>query len=45
VSGRQFDLLTTDQVAPYMNGDRLYWWFSDKAIEEHTRHTLTLTPR
>jgi penicillin amidase len=45
VSGRQFDPLTTDQVAPYMNGDRLYWWFSDKAIEEHTRHTLTLTPR
>ena len=45
VSGRQFDPHTTDQVEPFMNGDKLYWWFSDKAIKEHTRHTLTLKPR
>jgi penicillin amidase len=44
VTGRQFDPHTTDQVEPYMNGDKVYWWFSDKAIEEHTRHTLTLNP-
>ena len=45
VSGRQFDPHTTDQIAPYMNGDKVYWWFSDKAIKEHTRHTLTLIPQ
>jgi penicillin amidase len=45
VSGRQFDPHATDQVAPFMNGDRLYWWFSDKAIKANTRHTLTLKPR
>jgi penicillin amidase len=44
VSGRQFDPQTTDQIAPYMNGEKIYWWFSDKAIKEHTRHTLTLKP-
>ena len=45
VSGRQFDPHTTDQIAPYMNGEKVYWWFSDKAIKEHTRHTLTLKPQ
>jgi penicillin amidase len=44
VSGRQFDPHTTDQIAPFMNGEKIYWWFSDKAIKEHTRHTLTLNP-
>jgi penicillin amidase len=45
VSGRQFDPHTTDQVAPYMSGEKVYWWFSEKAIKEHTRHTLTLNPQ
>ncbi len=45
VSGRQFDPHTTDQIEPYMNGEKVYWWFSDKAIKEHTRHTLTLKPQ
>jgi penicillin amidase len=45
VSGRQFDPHTTDQVEPFMNGDILYWWFSDNAIKAHTRHTLILKPR
>ena len=45
VSGRQFDPHTTDQIAPFMNGEKVYWWFSDKAIKEHTRHTLTLNPQ
>ena len=45
VSGRQFDPHTTDQIEPFMNGEKLYWWFSDKAIKEHTRHTLILKPR
>ena len=44
VTGRQFDPHTTDQVKPFMDGAKVYWWFSDKAIKEHTRHTLTLSP-
>jgi penicillin amidase len=44
VTGRQFDPHTTDQVVSYMNGEKRYWWFSDDAIKEHTRHTLTLSP-
>jgi len=27
-----------------MNGKKVYWWFSDKAIKEHTKDTLTLKP-
>jgi penicillin amidase len=45
VTGRQFDPHTTDQVESYMDGTKVYWWFSDKAIEEHTQHTLTLSPQ
>jgi penicillin amidase len=44
VAGRQFDPHTTDQVESFMNGNKVYWWFSDKAIREHTQHTLTLSP-
>ena len=45
VSARRFDSHFTDQVKPFMNGDKVYWWFSDKAIKEHTRHSLVLNPR
>ncbi len=44
VTGRQFDPHTTDQVQSFMDGNKAYWWFSDKAIKEHTKHTLTLSP-
>jgi penicillin amidase len=44
VTGRQFDPHTTDQVESFMDGSKAYWWFSDKAIEEHTKHRLTLSP-
>jgi len=44
VAGRQFDPHTTDQVESFMNGNKVYWWFSDKAINEHTENTLTLKP-
>jgi penicillin amidase len=44
VAGRQFDPHTTDQIKSFMNGAKVYWWFSDKAIKEHTQHTLTLNP-
>ena len=44
VSARRFDSHFKDQVKPFMNGDKVYWWFSDKAIKEHARHTLELNP-
>lgn len=44
VSGRTFDDHFTDQVDEYMDGDRLYWWFSDEAIEHHSEATLILDP-
>jgi len=44
VSGRLFDPHMKDQIRPYMNGDKVYWWFSDKAITAHGRHTLILRP-
>ena len=44
VSGREFDPHPTDQIESFMNGEKVYWWFSDRAIKEHTRHTLTLKP-
>jgi len=45
VTGRQFDPHTTDQVKSFMEGSKVYWWFSDKAIKEHTQHTLNLNPQ
>lgn len=45
VAGRQFDPHTTDQIKSFMNGAKVYWWCSDKAIKKHTQHTLTLNPR
>ncbi len=45
VSGRLFSPHQTDQVAAYMSGRKLYWWFSDKAIQEHAQHRLVLRPR
>ena len=44
VAGRQFDPHTTDQVESFMNGKKVYWWFSDEAIKEHTKDILTLKP-
>jgi penicillin G amidase len=45
VSARRFDSHFKDQVKPFMNGDKVYWWFSDKAIKEHARQALALSPR
>jgi penicillin amidase len=44
VTGRIFDSHTTDQIKAFINGDKLYWWFSDSAIQKHARHTLVLEP-
>jgi penicillin amidase len=45
VCGRTFNPHQTDQIKPYMNGDKVYWWFSDKAIKEHAKTILELKPQ
>jgi penicillin amidase len=44
VSGRQFDPHLKDQLEAWQSGEARYWWFSDDAIREHTRHELRLEP-
>ena len=44
VSGRVFHPHYKDQIAPFMKGEKRYWWFSDKAIQEHQQSVLLLTP-
>jgi len=44
VTGRTFHPNQKDQVKSYMSGEKMYWWFSDKAINEHAKSTLMLTP-
>lgn len=44
VTGRLFDPHTTDQIKPFIDGEVVYWWFSDKAIKAHAKHELTLMP-
>ena len=44
-SGRIFNPHYKDQVEPFMNGEILYWWFSDKAIREHAKAKLRLIPQ
>jgi penicillin amidase len=45
VCGRLFHAHTKDQVDAFMGGDKVYWWFSDKAIKEHSRTRLELVPK
>ena len=44
VTGRLFSPHHKDQVQSVMDGRRMYWWFSDEAIAEHTAHTVRLKP-
>ena len=44
-SARTFHAHQKDQIDAYMSGAPLHWWFSDKAIEEHTQSRLTLAPK
>ena len=45
VSGRQFAAHYWDQVTPFMNGEKRYWWFSDKEIGGHAKSEQRLAPR
>lgn len=42
VSGRILDKHYKDQTDAFMNGKKMYWWFSDEMIKAHTESTLTL---
>jgi len=44
VSGRLFDKHGKDQIESFINGDKVFWWFSDAAIKAHSRNTLVLKP-
>ena len=44
VSGRLFHPHYKDQIKAFINGEKRYWWFSDKAIQEHMKTTLLLQP-
>ncbi len=44
VTGRQFHRHFSDQIAPFLQGEEVYWYFSNAAIGKHTKHTLTLAP-
>lgn len=43
VTGRQFHKHATDQTEAFMNGEKLYWWFSDEMIQENTQKQMVLT--
>lgn len=44
VSGRFLDRHYKDQVNPFMEGKKNYWWFSDGKIEKNARYRLVLLP-
>jgi penicillin amidase len=44
VSGRIFNKHSKDQIESFINGNKVYWWFSDAAIKAHNRNTLVLKP-
>ncbi len=43
-SGRLFNRHRTNQIDSFINGGKLYWWFSDKEIKKHSEHQLILNP-
>jgi penicillin amidase len=44
VSGRIFHPHAKDQVEAFISGEKMYWWFGDKAIRENGKTSLTLKP-
>jgi len=45
VSGRIFHPHAKDQIRDFISGKKMYWWFSDKAIQEHKKTILLLQPK
>jgi len=44
ISGRLFGKHSKDQIESFINGNKVYWWFSDAAIKAHSRNILILKP-
>jgi penicillin G amidase len=44
VSIRLFHPHTKDQIDAFISGEKIYWWFSGRAITDHSRKKLDLTP-
>ena len=44
VTGRTFHPNLKNQLDAYHDGSKLYWWFSDKKIQEHKKSELLLVP-
>jgi penicillin amidase len=44
VCERIFHPHAKDQLPAFDRGDAVYWWFSDKAIQEHKKSALVLKP-
>jgi len=44
VSGRVFHPHAGDQIEPFINGAKQYWWFSDSAIRSHAQSGMVLAP-
>lgn len=44
VTGRTFHSHMKDQIEAFMSGEKKYWWFSDKAIDEHEKSKMILIP-
>lgn len=44
VSARLFHKHNKDQVEAFLKGDKIFWWFSDKMIQENSKYTLLLNP-
>ena len=44
IRGRVFHPHYKDQIKAFNSGEKVYWWFSDKAIGNHAKSTLVLNP-
>ena len=44
ISGRLFHPHYKDQINAFISGEKVYWWFSDRAIRENAKTTLFLQP-
>ncbi len=43
-AGRTFHPHSKDQIQPYMDGTKTYWWYSDEMIQKHKHSELILKP-
>lgn len=44
IAGRVFHPHAKDQIPAFMKGEKVYWWFSDREIENNAQSLLVLTP-